>query len=29
MTSTISDIPVKTIAGAEKQLGEYAGKVLL
>jgi glutathione peroxidase len=29
MTSTISDITVKTIAGADKQLGEYAGKVLL
>ncbi|MGL5058775.1 MAG: glutathione peroxidase [Microcoleus sp.] len=29
MTSTISDIQVKTIAGADKQLGEYAGKVLL
>jgi glutathione peroxidase len=29
MTGTISDIKVKTIAGAEKQLGEYAGKVLL
>ena len=29
MPSTISDIKVKTIAGADKQLGEYAGKVLL
>jgi glutathione peroxidase len=29
MPSTISDINVKTIAGADKQLGEYAGKVLL
>lgn len=29
MTSTISDIQVKTIAGSDKQLGEYAGKVLL
>ena len=29
MPSTISDITVKTIAGADKQLGEYAGKVLL
>lgn len=29
MTSTISDIKVKTIAGSDKQLGEYAGKVLL
>lgn len=29
MTSTISDITVKTIAGTDKQLGEYAGKVLL
>ena len=29
MTSTISDITVKTIAGEDKQLGEYAGKVLL
>ena len=29
MTSTISDIKVKTIAGEDKQLGEYAGKVLL
>ncbi len=29
MTSTISDITVKTIAGEQKQLGEYAGKVLL
>ena len=28
MTS-ISDITVKTIAGTDKQLGEYAGKVLL
>ena len=29
MPSTISDIQVKTIAGEDKQLGEYAGKVLL
>ncbi len=29
MPSTISDIKVKTIAGEDKQLGEYAGKVLL
>ena len=29
MPSTISDIKVKTIAGADKQLGEYAGNVLL
>jgi glutathione peroxidase len=29
MPSTISDINVKTIAGADKQLGEYAGQVLL
>ena len=29
MTSTISEINVKTIAGEDKQLGEYAGKVLL
>jgi len=29
MTSTISDITVKTIAGTDKLLGEYAGKVLL
>ena len=29
MPSTISDIKVTTIAGEDKQLGEYAGKVLL
>lgn len=29
MPSTISDIKVKTIAGTDKQLGEYAGQVLL
>jgi glutathione peroxidase len=29
MTSTISDIAVKTINGEDKQLSEYAGKVLL
>ncbi|WP_442927754.1 hypothetical protein [Microcoleus sp. A003_D6] len=29
MPSTISDIKVKTSAGADKQLAEYAGKVLL
>jgi glutathione peroxidase len=29
MISNISDIKVKTITGKDKQLGEYAGKVLL
>lgn len=29
MSATISNIQVKTIAGEEKQLSEYAGKVLL
>jgi glutathione peroxidase len=29
MANTVSDITVKTIAGEDKQLGEYAGKVLL
>lgn len=29
MSSTISDITVKTIDGKDKQLGEYSGKVLL
>ncbi|MDZ8053920.1 MAG: glutathione peroxidase [Aulosira sp. ZfuVER01] len=29
MSTTISDIAVKTINGEEKQLSEYAGKVLL
>ena len=29
MSSTISDITVKTINGQDKQLNEYAGKVLL
>ena len=29
MSNTISDITVKTIEGEEKQLSEYAGKVLL
>lgn len=29
MSTTISDFTVKTIQGAEKSLGDYAGNVLL
>ena len=29
MSNTISDITVKTMNGEDKQLSEYAGKVLL